>query len=384
VLQLGFVRLRTWGHAPHHFFVAYDEVLDCWLKLDVVTHVAYGRPTHELTTTLAEGCLKYRRRVGSVFVPAAEDELVTLLLHCVIDKGTFPPAWQRRIITLCEQIREEAYVTDLLAKYWSSALTCQMLRLLVQRFEWDRLLAERSTVLSRLADRTPLRATICRARDQLLRKLNHLARLFRPDALSVALLAPDGAGKSTLASGVCDHFFFPVDQIYMGLYQKQMTSNKTRLTGLGLFGKLWTQWQRYGQGYAQRARGHFVIFDRYTYDALLPSRHKLNRWQRLRRWLLAYACPSPDLILMLDAPGDILFARKGEHSPEYLEQHRQAYLKLKHRFPQMIVVDAACNADQVRRMVIAHIWRRFADRRHATRYGQRSRTSIPHTESIRL
>jgi thymidylate kinase len=112
----------------------------------------------------------------------------------------------------------------------------------------------------------------------------------------------------------------------------------------------------------KRARGRFVIFDRYTYDALLPSRQPLSRWQRLRRWILAYACPAPDLIVMLDAPGEILFARKGEHSAEYLERHRQAYLNLRQRFPQMIVVDAARDAEDVRRAVTSHMWRGFAGR----------------------
>jgi hypothetical protein len=101
---LGFVRLRIWGHAPHHFFVAYDEPGDRWLKLDVVTRVAYGRPTHELVTELADRCLKKRQRIGSIYVPSPEDELITLLLHCVVDKGNFPPHWQQRIADLIQHV----------------------------------------------------------------------------------------------------------------------------------------------------------------------------------------------------------------------------------------------------------------------------------------
>jgi hypothetical protein len=360
--QLGFVRLRTWGHAPHYFFVSYDEATDRWLKLDVVTRVAYGRPTHELATDLGDNCLRNRQRMGAVFIPAPEDEIVTLLLHCVVDRGNFPLHWQRRLGTLCATVRDTQYVTSLLSKHCSSTLTFEALRDSIQQNQWDGLLGEQTAIRRILTAQRPVAVVACRFRDQVLRKLNLLTRFLRPHALSVALLAPDGAGKSTLAAGLCDHFFFPVDQIYMGLYQKRASSAAQQTPGFGLIGKLWTQWSRYVRGYIRRARGRFVIFDRYTYDALLPARYRLSRSQRLRRWLLAYSCPSPDVILLLDAPSELLFGRKHEHSVEFLEQHRQAYLRLKQQFPQMIVIDAARNADEVRRSVTAHIWRFFATR----------------------
>jgi thymidylate kinase len=356
----GFIRLRTWGHTPHHFFVAYDEGEDRWLKLDVVTRVAFGRPTHEYSTELGDGCLKNRRRTEGVLIPAPEDELVTLLLHCVVDKGSFPLHWQQRIAVLCEEVVDEAYVSDLLCQYYSPSLAFGELHSAVRKNQWEQLLECRGAVMRRLAGRHPIGVPVTRIRDRLLRKLNRLAKVVHPEALGVAILAPDGAGKSTLAEGLRNHFFFPLDQIYMGLYQQR--EGKGRFVGLGLVGKLARQWRRYLQGYGKRARGRFVIFDRYTYDALLPAKKPLNRWQRCRRWLLAHACPAPDLIVLLDAPGEVLFGRKGEHSPELLEQHRQAYLGLQRRFPQMVMVDAARDADQVRRAVISHIWRRFAGR----------------------
>src|SRR5262245_16699558 len=44
----GFVALGRWGQAPHHFFIGYDESIDCWIKLDVLTELAYGRPVPAL------------------------------------------------------------------------------------------------------------------------------------------------------------------------------------------------------------------------------------------------------------------------------------------------------------------------------------------------
>jgi thymidylate kinase len=146
----------------------------------------------------------------------------------------------------------------------------------------------------------------------------------------------------------------------MGLYQKGSTNSAFfRLPGLSLTKRLFTQWWRYLNARYHQARGRLVIFDRYTYDALLPKRHPLGRLKQLRRWLLAHACPAPDLVLLLDAPGDELFARKGEHSANVLEEQRRSYLSMQERLPQMIVIDATHDAEQVRREAISLIWRSY-------------------------
>ena len=107
------------------------------------------------------------------------------------------------------------------------------------------------------------------------------------------------------------------------------------------------------------ARGRLIVFDRYTYDA--PSElHKKSLKSRMRNWLLSAIAPKPDLVVFLDAPGEVLYARKGEHSPAILEQQRQHYLGLQAHLPQMVVVDATNNADQVRRSVTSLIWQWYA------------------------
>ncbi len=68
----GFVCLPVRGYHPHHFFVTYDHTGDRWLKLDVVTEIAYGAPVAALRTALAEECLRSRRNVAPAFLPAPE------------------------------------------------------------------------------------------------------------------------------------------------------------------------------------------------------------------------------------------------------------------------------------------------------------------------
>jgi len=353
---LGFLALPSWGYAPHHFFIAYDQDLDGWLKLDVVTAVAYGKPIHALRTPLAAACLHNRRRYGPAFGLAPEYELVTLLLHCVLDKGHFAPSRGQRLRALCHLVADETYLSALLSDYWSSTMDGPKLGALIEAENWEALLAERARLAARLSSRDRLGTLVLQAGYRLMRKLNRWAGLVRPQALTVALLAPDGAGKSTLSQGIQASFYFPVRSVYMGLYQKNDASTRQRVPGLSLVIHLCTIWWRYLKARYHQVRGRLVIFDRYIFDALLPPRQRLNWPGRLRRWLLAHACPAPDLVLMLDAPGEVLYARKGEHSATVLEQQRQHYLALRAYLPQMVVVDATRNAEYVRREVMTTIW----------------------------
>ena len=368
LLELGFIQLPDWGHAPHHFFLAYHSDGDSWLKLDVVTEIAYGHPIHALHTGLAAGCLADRRRLDLVYIPSPEYEFVTLLLHCLLDKGALAPgnlapSRLQRLAWLSRQIGDESSISTIFASLGLPDWLYARLLSLVNSGDWGGLLAERDAV-SRYLARSDWFGTL--GRNFLypgLRKLNHWINARRPSSIAVALLAPDGAGKSTLAKGIKDSFYFPTRLVYMGIYQKESTvASGTHLPGVSFLRRLVRQWGRYGIARLYRTRRQLVIFDRHTYDErLAPASHQtlLTRW---RRWLLTLGSPKPDLVIFLDAPGETLFARKGEHTPDSLEQRRQAYLHLLPNLPHLAIVDATQDADRVRRQALALIWKAYLDR----------------------
>jgi thymidylate kinase len=149
----------------------------------------------------------------------------------------------------------------------------------------------------------------------------------------------------------------------MGLYQKPCRhTGLRRAPGVRLAGRLATQWTRVLKAGYHRRRGRLVLFDRYCYDARLPSRVRHGRRSQARRWLLAHACPPPDLAVLLDAPSELLYARKGEHDVALLEKQREAFRTLLPRLPRALAVDASREADEVRRVVTAAIWREYAHR----------------------
>lgn len=180
--------------------------------------------------------------------------------------------------------------------------------------------------------------------------------------LGVALLAPDGAGKSTLAEALKRALPTPVWTVHMELYARGVSG--PRIPGVGLVTRLARQWRRYARARVHEARGRMVVFDRYPYDALLPGPGQPGRVDRVARWLLARAVPAPDLAIVLDVPAETLLARKDEHPLERLEEQRHGYLELAGRLPcRSVVVDGSREPDEVLREVEGHIARAYRDRR---------------------
>lgn len=355
-----FVRLPALGHAPHHFFLTYDVERERWLKLDVVTRLTYGRPIRALHTDLATSCLQRREQRGPIYIPSSEDEIVTLLLHCVLDKGRFDPARRRRLVQLRHEISDQEYVISQLSTNGFSRLTWARLAELIDGGDWQTLISYENDVAARIAEDDRLGTMYRRLRGRLLQKLNRWAGFWRRHVPMVALLAPDGAGKTTLAAGIEASSYFPTRSIYMGLYQNEESRpGYARVPGLGLFSRLLTQWRRYLKARYHQGRSRLVIFDRYTYDAALSPRRDLDPLRKFRRWLLANACPAPELVIILDAPGAVLHARKGEHTPQVLEKQRQDYLQIGETLPRAMVLDARQNSDAVRREALSLIWRQI-------------------------
>ena len=176
-------------------------------------------------------------------------------------------------------------------------------------------------------------------------------------------MGADGAGKSSLAATLSETFCLPVCSIYMGLYQEGSQRRRSPVPGLGLLAAVLRQQRRWFCGLRHRLEGRLVLFDRYTYDELLPAPRPLSTARRLRRRILARACPRPDLVLILDAPPDVLYERAGEHDLEPLGRHREGLLALPERIPApTAVIDAAQEPEGVAREATAAIWRRYAQR----------------------
>lgn len=228
--------------------------------------------------------------------------------------------------------------------------------------------------------------------------------------ISVAIIGPDGAGKSTITELLeREPMPAPVKRIYMGvnLEASSLMLPTTRLAlalksargrrsdmvapsaagaaagtpagsparravrggsrAVRLLMWLAEEWFRQLVAEYHRRRGAIVVFDRhfyadyYHFDVAAGDRRSFT--SRLHGRLLEHAYPKPDLVICLDAPGQVLFDRKGEASVEWLEDRRRQYLQLADVLPDFVVVDVDRPLDVVTREVATVITEYFEKRR---------------------
>ena len=341
--KIGFIEHRAWGYEPHRFFLRVSDAGRS--KLDLVDELRFGQAADVRVPALA-GALERRRNDGDLYRLAPADEFWSLLLHTLLDK---PSVEERHRLSL-RRLTAAARAVPIPGLFRTSS-DAEAIIDAVENDRWIEAAAWAKT-LSPGATRTGVARSIAR-------RLGWRMRPLRRRGVTVALLAPDGAGKTTIVELLARSFPTPVRSIYMGLYKNP----RRRLPpGFGLGARVGLQWTRYARAVYHRLRGRVVLFDRYTDDAALPSGTATGARDRIRRRVLAGAVPRPDLILVLDAPAEELLRRKGEHDLEKLEGDRRHYLAVAHASPRAAVLDATRPPEDVARAAAARIWAALAAR----------------------
>lgn len=355
--SLGFVRVPTLGRGSHVQYLGYHASDGRWVKLDIVTDLAFG-PYFAFQTRAAAGCLARRQRVAGLATLAPDDAFWALLLHELIDRGHSRLKRAGRLQELSVGAETDTEWAPQISAMCPDGWTTTRIIDSVRSADWGTL-EGLSTAMSAIWMRQDRLGVTARRITAQLEGVFEPALMFlhRP-GFTVALLGPDGTGKSTIAAAIRRSFPFSARVVYMGLWQKP-TRNRV-LPGLDLLRRLGLLWGRYLTGLYYRMRGHLVIFDRYSYDALLRLGENLSRRDRVQLWILGHACPSPHLVVLLDAPAETAYKRKGEHTVTSLEADRQRFLSLAGRIPRMQIIDANRPPEVVTNDVVAYIWRRYA------------------------
>lgn len=353
LLPAGFGRVHAWGHGTHRFFVAYDAGDDLWLKLDVVTELAFGR-FQALRTGAERECLNRRERAGSAWTLARDDAFWALLLHCLLDKRRVADRHAPRLAELAAAGRSGGALARALEPVLPPEWSVERVADDAAERRWADLLAV-APELERRWRRAQPSARARTAANTVLARLDPLNRVARARGRYVALFGPDGVGKSTLLEGLERDFVHPTRTVYLGLYSPVSPGAAGRFR---LAARLAWLGRTAAAISVHRARGRLVVSDRHTYDALLGP-EPAGRLARLRRRILARTAPRPDLAVVLDAPAEVVHARKAEHPLETLEEQRRRYLALAERIPRAVVVDAARDPAAVRREVTDLVWRRY-------------------------
>jgi thymidylate kinase len=151
--------------------------------------------------------------------------------------------------------------------------------------------------------------------------------------LCIAILGPDGVGKSTLVAGLKDAYPRPITVLKMAA--------ATRLPVPGPSAVRWLVRTALAAWVLSSARidlvrGRVVVWDRHPLeDRAMRAEGRLVLGDR-RRWLGRLA-PQPDVVVILDAPTAVLRERRDEHHEEQLDRFRRIYERIAEERPAIVV-----------------------------------------------
>jgi len=353
VTARGFVQRRAPEHAPHLFFVRYLPAEGRWLVLDVLPAVVpAGVGSGELAISAR---LIARSAVDTQGVrrPDETDGIWLMILRRALQRGAAGVReWVASSSANMSGLKADGPVAQSLDTIVGSGTAA---RFLSSFEESDDAFKQATDAIAARLRRT------AKPRSALGRQLRRV-RVALPwgaegkRGITVAVLGPDGAGKSTLIDGLVSDIPLGVTTHYLGVFRTtEREAFWRKVPGVTLGLKLVKLRTRSSRGAYSARLGHVALFDRHAVDALLRPGPKTFK-STVSYSLLSHSCAKPDTFVVLDAPGEVMFARKGEHDVETLEERRQRYLDLQDRYPNVAVVDATQSADDVLRDVSALIW----------------------------
>ncbi|HEX2256384.1 MAG TPA: hypothetical protein VHG92_06730 [Afifellaceae bacterium] len=306
--------------------------------------------------------LEGRRHQDCFWIPAAKQEFGCYLVQSVA-KGRLDDDRTARLGRLFCQ--DAAGCEEQVARFWDRP-SAALIVAAAESGDWDpvrRRQPELQAELRRRAFRKrPGRAIAGRLHGL----LSRVGRLLRPDGVYVAVLGPDGAGKSSLIDALQERLagafagstcygFTPglIHRLRHGPYRENSAPHELppRSWPMSVARALGYWLPYYTLGYLVRhldlARSRLVLSDRHFADVLVdPRRYRYGGPMWLVR-LIWRLIPKPDLVVLLDAPPEVLQARKQDVPFAETARQRSAYLELVRSLPNGHVIDAGQPPEQV-------------------------------------
>jgi sugar transferase EpsL len=197
--------------------------------------------------------------------------------------------------------------------------------------------------------------------------LRHTRRLLRPTGLHIALLGPDGSGKTTLIQNLerllapC----FPQQRVFkfepdiFGRIKPGSDSTPHLRPARSVlvswaktffyFADGWLGW--FWHLLPERQRGTLVVFERNFDNLVIDQRRYLVRGVGTLARVLRHFTPRLDATFILDADPEVIHARKPEVPVAELKRQREAYRALAAGSSRMHLIKADASAVEVGRVI---------------------------------
>ncbi|WP_019504093.1 hypothetical protein [Pleurocapsa sp. PCC 7319] len=294
-------------------------------------------------------------------VPKAELEFAYYLVK-KLAKGAMDESQAQR---LSELYQEQPDKCDLQLKHFLPEVEAKLIAETASSGNWQPVYEDiqnlRSALLGKVGRANPLEVLHFWA-GELVRIIK---RIRQPTGLMVVFLGADGSGKSTAIAEIQEKLTPVFRQTqYIHLRPKLgLGKSDNSPPVLDPHGQLPRSWLTstlklfyflidYSIGYIfqiypQLVRSTFVVFDRYYHDLLVDTRRYRYGGSNWLAKLVGWLIPQPDLWILLDAPAEVLQARKQEVSFEETARQQEAYVKLVRSLPNGYIVDASRTIEEV-------------------------------------
>ncbi|HNN98060.1 MAG TPA: hypothetical protein PKI03_37610 [Pseudomonadota bacterium] len=300
-----------------------------------------------------DSLLRGRRAFRGFYVPAAATELTYLLAKRVL-KRTLQPEHEAYLADLFET--DPVGARKMLSRLWDGVCLDFICTSLAQRR--GALLGNLKALRSPLGNRALRRTLRQRPWAFVLESNRLLRRIYHPIGYTIAFLGPDGAGKTTVASLVAEelkrifrgteiiHFPFRLSRQAQAItVVPDPHGNPNRSMAASLIKLVYyvvtSVFGHYTRIQYLTARNRLVIYDRCFYDLVAdPRRYRFGAPLWLAR-LSGLVVPQAECTIVLDAPVEVLRARKQEVPPEEVSRQRQEYQMIAQRLPRTRLIDAS-------------------------------------------
>jgi thymidylate kinase len=291
---------------------------------------------HNRTWLRPEVVLARRRRHPNGFwIPAAADGFLYYLIKR-IDKLSLEERHAQKLGHLFSE--DELGCTEALTQRLTAA-SAQLVVEAARCGDWQPVIEAIQVLREELLAGAPVESL----RAKLAELRRKIRRWVQPTGLFVAVLGPDGSGKSSVMEQYLSVLGLAFRRTaYFHLRPRLLRGSPAGQTintdphgqkprgVLASSAKLLYLWADYVLGYYLRVRpllmrSTLVVFDRYYQDLLVDAQRFRYGGPRWLARLVGRLIPMPDLLLVLDAPADVLQARKQEVSAAESARQAQAY-----------------------------------------------------------
>lgn len=325
--------------------------------------------------------LASRRRLGEFWIPAADVAFGCYLTRSIA-KGRLDDERIRKLARLCREDLKgcEAQIR----RYWNGE-NAEMLVAAARIGHWEPAIQNLPRLRLSLMWRTIARDPVGLARRKVSGWLGRVERVVWPHGVSIVVLGPDGAGKSSAIEGMgrilapafssstcwgfAPHWRRLLRRPALSVSQPHGLAPRTLPVSLIRAG-YWVVFNciNWAQLRWTMARSALVLYDRHFVDILVDAtRYRYGGPDWLLRLIWRFA-PKPDLIVLLDAPPEVLQTRKQEVPFAVTVRQCRAYRDLVASLDNGWFIDAA----QPFGGVLGDLGMLVVDRlaaRHALRHG---------------